>query len=835
MQHGRPNTTLKRRRNDDTTDDDFRRVSTSDQLRHSTVAELIEEVSGLKATLRENQDQISSMQHQMNLLKDAVQKLQAQPTIDQVKELRMRTLNGEQARFMATIRFESPEEESDSDEPPAYQTQPPAPPLTLRQILANRMSTFPDYRGYPVQRDQLKPISFMKLRDCISLGWERNFKEALDNLYTPKSKRDTREFLYLRGRVVFVTPQHAIVIEIKTQKSSEHGFRFVSPFDDVYGEEREFFFDTITTGNREWDPKVYYAGTYRIVSLKDLHPEGVPYEEKFYQRDMFDVPADRIINTVLESQIQRPSLRKQDATHLVKSGIIKLEFVGLQCVGFNDELYRSVTASPPAPTPVRNSDGSAGGSGKKQKTRSKLANKIPTVLGGICTVFSVVFRTGSPGSTALTVLSGLFTILSPFVKWYSLVQTILRYVGGQIVTVTVPLYDVELGVMENHKQQYRPFRMKPRPKVEIVLPKRANSGINIQSQIPGSSAHLSLSQGNHPAEPLLPSSITSISTSATPSPSFPPDPPGAYDKEGGGYTNHGGAHSDLGHVESTRPSLSEPDMALEASSTTHDAGHEEQRGDISQFNSDSGGRKGSQDSTDQTSSKGRETPIEDSKKATNLVYSYARKIVDEKSRLKAEVISLNWVLRCQDGLRKRTRENANLCRVFDMAFQPDPHPQNPYGRYKPGARLWDMVHRMYLPDQTVRTYFEMPASSHCNLYKMHIIVSANPEWHTTLERKRGIRCIDVFRAVYDMLQKPLTRRELSMIPHRSIRFCEDAQGARIKNSPVPEEVERSRGILRIDSFVNYRFFKGLTQKDDVWMLETCSPDGRPFPQPLPPA
>ncbi|ESK83813.1 hypothetical protein Moror_13544 [Moniliophthora roreri MCA 2997] len=63
-----------------------------------------------------------------------------------------------------------------------------------------------------------------------------------------------------------------------------------------------------------------------------------------------------------------------------------------------------------------------------------------------------------------------------------------------------------------------------------------------------------------------------------------------------GYTNHGGVHSDLGHVESTQPSLSERDMALEASSTTHDAtlmthdaGHEEQRGNISHFDSDSGG------------------------------------------------------------------------------------------------------------------------------------------------------------------------------------------------------------------------------------------------------
>jgi hypothetical protein len=191
------------------------------------------------------------------------------------------------------------------------------------------------------------------------------------------------------------------------------------------------------------------------------------------------------------------------------------------------------------------------------------------------------------------------------------------------------------------------------------------------------------------------------------------------------------------------------------------------------------------------------------------------------------------MLRCQEVLRKRTPDNAHLCRVFDIAFQPDPY--NPSGRYKPGARIWDMQRRLYLPDQTVREHLEQPASSHCTVYKMHIIVSVNPEWSTVVERRRGIRCLDVFRAVYDMLQKPLTRRELGMIPPGSLRYCEDAQNARIKDTPVLEEAERRRGILRIDSFVNYRFLQGLTQKDDVWMLDTCSPDGKPFPQPPTPA
>ncbi|KAK7037318.1 hypothetical protein VNI00_011309 [Paramarasmius palmivorus] len=202
----------------------------------------------------------------------------------------------------------------------------------------------------------------------------------------------------------------------------------------------------------------------------------------------------------------------------------------------------------------------------------------------------------------------------------------------------------------------------------------------------------------------------------------------------------------------------------------------------------------------------------------------------EKLGLESETISLHWLLRRQDVPRKQNRDDAHLFMMFDMAFQPDPHPFNSFGRSKPGARIYDMQRRKYLPEQVAQAHFEQPASSNCTLYKMHIIVGANPEWSTVVEHEKGIRCIDIFRAIYGLLQMPLTRQELDTISPSSLRYCEDARDARIKDTPGLEETGKLRGILRIDAFVNYRFFRELKQKDDVWMLDTCSPDGKPFPQ-----
>ncbi|ESK91868.1 TKL/TKL-ccinproteinkinase [Moniliophthora roreri MCA 2997] len=153
----------------------------------------------------------------------------------------------------------------------------------------------------------------------------------------------------------------------------------------------------------------------------------------------------------------------------------------------------------------------------------------------------------------------------------------------------------------------------------------------------------------------------------------------------------------------------------------------------------------------------------------------------EQSNLKPEVISLSWLLCCQDDipLRKRAPATAHLRWVFDIAFPPDPQPHN--DSRGSGAQLWDISHQAYLSPSSAHNYFRAPASTHCILTKMHLIVSAYSEWSTILECRRekgGIQCIDVLHAIYSLLQVPLTNDELAMIPLEAMQYCKDARDAR---------------------------------------------------------
>ncbi|KAI3621495.1 ectomycorrhiza-regulated protein [Moniliophthora roreri] len=131
--------------------------------------------------------------------------------------------------------------------------------------------------------------------------------------------------------------------------------------------------------------------------------------------------------------------------------------------------------------------------------RRKLSRIILLVIGGVCTIVAALaaFKSNSPGVTALSVVSGfvsVWTAISPFVKRLSIYRIVRRgtgYVGSRIITATVPRNDVELGVLHvsgtshEHQSTYRPFRMKPRPKAEISLPKIAGSGVTIQERETG--------------------------------------------------------------------------------------------------------------------------------------------------------------------------------------------------------------------------------------------------------------------------------------------------------------------------------------------------------------
>jgi hypothetical protein len=76
-----------------------------------------------------------------------------------------------------------------------------------------------------------------------------------------------------------MTEQHAVALVVKTQKNEEHNFHCISQFDGTYGEERELFFDRMSIGIHDADPKIFYGGVVRIVSLQDLYPGGFAYHE----------------------------------------------------------------------------------------------------------------------------------------------------------------------------------------------------------------------------------------------------------------------------------------------------------------------------------------------------------------------------------------------------------------------------------------------------------------------------------------------------------------------------------------------------------------------------
>ncbi|KAG7085770.1 hypothetical protein E1B28_003311 [Marasmius oreades] len=232
--------------------------------------------------------------------------------------------------------------------------------------------------------------------------------------------------------------------------------------------------------------------------------------------------------------------------------------------------------------------------------------------------------------------------------------------------------------------------------------------------------------------------------------------------------------------------------------------------------------------------KGWETP--DIKKMNQNSYNLGMALKSDhlitSEPLKLSVISLDWVLVRQDNPKKRPLECYHFAPLFDMMYQPDPHPYDPTGSYKPGAVVYDRRKRRPIADETAGRYFRRPASSHCRLDIMHLFMGSNPEWKTTVHSvdPAGIRPIDVFRAIFDMLQAPLTSREMAIVSKNKegLRECERFRDERIKTSPVLPAVALAKGCVRVDVLGNYRYFNGLVQVGDCeWIVESCHPKQSP--------
>jgi len=93
-------------------------------------------------------------------------------------------------------------------------------------------------------------------------------------------------------------------------------------------------------------------------------------------------------------------------------------------------------------------------------------------------------------------------------------------------------------------------------------------------------------------------------------------------------------------------------------------------------------------------------------------------------------------------------------------------------------------------------------------------------WPITVERKEGIRCIDIYDAIYQTYSKPVTDKERILLGADILARSERAFRQRIKDSPGLPYYHEKLGVLRVDTLINQRIFGGLVQGDyeDDWKL-----------------
>lgn len=169
--------------------------------------------------------------------------------------------------------------------------------------------------------------------------------------------------------------------------------------------------------------------------------------------------------------------------------------------------------------------------------------------------------------------------------------------------------------------------------------------------------------------------------------------------------------------------------------------------------------------------------------------------------LKDEAISLSWPL-LDNSQRKRDRQPPLY---FDIGFDP---------RYDMNVRIY----RGGVYSRMTAQEGEIPVSSHCTVTKMIIVCKDLSRWPVIVERREGLRCLDVFYGIYRTFHEPLTTREKREIDHTYLDRCQSSFEQRCRDSPGLPEWNRQQGLRRVDLLRGNRIFKGIKQSGSEWTL-----------------
>ncbi|KAF8625958.1 hypothetical protein AX17_006683 [Amanita inopinata Kibby_2008] len=198
-------------------------------------------------------------------------------------------------------------------------------------------------------------------------------------------------------------------------------------------------------------------------------------------------------------------------------------------------------------------------------------------------------------------------------------------------------------------------------------------------------------------------------------------------------------------------------------------------------------------------------------RASNYVSAYIKAVP-----MKPENIALCWPLRTppKDG-RKPHHPEATWLTYFDIAFDP----RDDSGRNVRIIEGW--AHNR--PIRVVE--LDSPASTHCTLKEMYIVLPEHPEWPVVVRRAEGIRCRDVLQAIYDTFHIRLTQLELNNMPPEKINGAWPHFDIRCKQASGLPAYNREQGLLRVDVLRSHKIFAGLEQDakvDKRWVLRLNS-------------
>jgi hypothetical protein len=104
---------------------------------------------------------------------------------------------------------------------------------------------------------------------------------------------------------------------------------------------------------------------------------------------------------------------------------------------------------------------------------------------------------------------------------------------------------------------------------------------------------------------------------------------------------------------------------------------------------------------------------------------------------------------------------------------------------------------------------------------VEMIIQGDLRWKIVVRKRNSITCEDVFQAIYDTYDVPLTDMDRKDTDPKLLQKCEAAFKKRCEAVPRLSEREERIGMKRVDLLNGKTFFHGLTKADvdSPWKLE----------------